>query len=1142
MEKNQLILTVVIAAIAIVAAAAIIVSLNGNGGNDNSNDDTEKITDATNNVTVFDGQFPKGTVLETSILSGSERDAVVNLTPTKIIDHESAVAYNIEAKSNGKVVEPETLVEVVIKNPFSGGAKVYSVNDGRVVQLYSYTNGDELRFHSNNLGNFVIGVAPASNTEDSITDSTTGVTVNNGGFPEGTVLEANLLSGSDRDDAVRLMPTFLIDHSTAVAYDIHAKCNGSDVDPSSTMEVVMKNPFPGKANLLIHAGSLIMQLYPTSNGDELKFETSSFGQFVIGEAPASNAGDSITDSTTGVSVNNGGFPEGTVLEVTPLSGSDRDDAVRFLPTSVIDHESAVAYRIVAKYNGETIQPANGAEVVLKNPFPNSATVFSVNDGLILGLFLSENEEELGFYTADLGNFVIGTATPSNSVVSIEGQGTTFSVNGGDFTGNYSSSLASGTSVTVLASPDDGYLFDGYYVNGSKVSDDLSYTFTVGSSGTSIKVVSTNYSAQLVIEGGNSTVYVNEAYGGKHYETAVMFETPVTAYAVADEGYIVTGWTGTFSSDKPVCNFTFKSATTLYVQTEAVNSGTSKVHVTTSLDGETADSYGSIIAHGQNVGNEYAVTLEESGASIQLSAEAEAGFAFHHWDVDGKFYSGRTMNVTVGTDDMEIIGVFVPAATHTLTATIDNGTVQMDGETASSKLVKEGVQTVLKAVPADGYRFVGWYYDGKCISTSEEHTVTMQQADMAFEAKTQSTVLNVNLSVTNGTIEVNGTNVGSSYSSTIGADDTIVFEALANEGYVFNTWTMNGKTYNANKITVTGVSDDITATATMVHAAARTVLVSADYGTVSIDGVEYGNSGSIQAYDGKEVTINVEVPYGYMLRGWTYDDKYVTTEASYTFKVYGDMVFKAVAESTLHTLTVKSVNGGLIINSANIGSEYTTQLYTGESLIVNAAPSAGNTFSEWDVNGKKYGASYQTIEIRMGSEDIVATAYNVPMEDGTLHITATNGTVKVGDKDVGDSYDIKADPKSEYTLTAVPRAGYMFDHWVLDGETSEYQVVTVTMGTEHVNAEAVMVKKASHTVTASIDHGTLVYNNVEVGSKYTVVVDDKTVFTISAKPLTGYALTGWYVNGEGPHIETEYQFEVNSDTDLVMTTIVKPVYQ
>jgi hypothetical protein len=727
-------------------------------------------------------------------------------------------------------------------------------------------------------------------------------------------------------------------------------------------------------------------------------------------------------------------------------------------------------------------------------------------------------------------------------VSVSCQNATVSVNGGSSVSSYSVQTVKGSSVTLVATPNSGYGFDGYYVNGSKVSSDAVYTFTVGSSDISVKAVATKTIDKLVINGGNSTVYVNGQSVGRTYVAAMQPGTHVTAYAVADDGYIVTGWAGAHSTSGPVCEFVFDSAVTMSVQTQAASKGTSQVHVTTALEGVAASSYGSILAYEKNVGNDYTVTLEVSGASLQLSAAAEAGFAFDHWVIGGKSNAGKTIAITVGSDDLEVKGVFVPAASHKLSATIDNGSVQIDGEAVTYKLVKEGFQVVLKAVPADGYRFVGWYYGGSCVSISEEYAVTMGQSDMAFEAKTQRTVFNVSLSASNGTIEVNDVDVGTTYSGTINVGGTIVFKAIAAEGFAFSTWTVNGNVYNANKITVTGASEDITAVATMVKAAVRTVTASADYGTVFIDGVSCGKAGSVQAYDGKEVTISVDVPYGYVLRGWTYEDKYVSTDPSFTFRVSGDMAFKAVVVSTLHTLTLKAVNGGLIINSAIVGSEYAAQLYTGESLVVSAAPSAGNTFSEWDINGKKYGAGYQAIEIRMGSEDIVATAYNVPMADGTLHITATNGTVKVDDKDVGDYYDIKASSGQKFTLTAVPNAGYRFDHWVLDGETSEFQIVTVTMGTEHVNAEAVMVKNESHTVTVTIDHGSIIYNNVDLGSRLSVVVDDKTVVTVSAKPLTGYALAGWYDGDSLVTFASDYQFQANSDVSLTVRTVVNPVYQ
>jgi hypothetical protein len=246
----------------------------------------------------------------------------------------------------------------------------------------------------------------------------------------------------------------------------------------------------------------------------------------------------------------------------------------------------------------------------------------------------------------------------------------------------------------------------------------------------------------------------------------------------------------------------------------------------------------------------------------------------------------------------------------------------------------------------------------------------------------------------------------------------------------------------------------------------------------------------------------------------------------------------MAKNTTHTVSVSAVNGGLIIDSANVGSSYTTKLYAGESITVNAAPSLGNTFSEWDLNGKKYGQSYQTIKITMGYEDVVAVAYCVPMDDATLHITATNGSVEVNGVNEGSSKDIVAPLGQKYRLAAVPSPGYHFDRWVIDCEVRDYQVIEVTMGTGHVNAEAIMVKNETHTVKVSIDNGNLIYNGANVGSSMTATVEDKAVFKISAQPVKGYALAGWYEEGGSEPIwfGTEYEFQVLKDTSLVMKTL------
>ncbi|MBR4216297.1 MAG: hypothetical protein IKR87_01010, partial [Candidatus Methanomethylophilaceae archaeon] len=180
MEKNQAILIVAIAAILVAAAVVAVMLLNNNGNNGSDDKDVvDKITDPTNNITVFDGKFPSGTVLETSKLSGSERESVLSEIPSEIkIDADTAVVYSILAKKNGNVVKPESLLEIVMDNVFTEDTSVYSVNDGKVIELYSYKYKNELRFHSNDLGNFVISKKVTETVTVAVTGQNTTVSVN----------------------------------------------------------------------------------------------------------------------------------------------------------------------------------------------------------------------------------------------------------------------------------------------------------------------------------------------------------------------------------------------------------------------------------------------------------------------------------------------------------------------------------------------------------------------------------------------------------------------------------------------------------------------------------------------------------------------------------------------------------------------------------------------------------------------------------------------------------------------------------------------------------------------------------------------------------------------------------------------------
>ncbi|MBO4569129.1 MAG: InlB B-repeat-containing protein, partial [Candidatus Methanomethylophilaceae archaeon] len=804
----------------------------------------------------------------------------------------------------------------------------------------------------------------------------------------------------------------------------------------------------------------------------------------------------------------------------------------------VNPEDALVYDIGAKNGGKPVQPNSRVEVKVPVSFSEDVQVYSIKNGAVTKLDSSVSGGKVVFRTNSLSTFVIGTKPTPQHSLSVNTESTRVSVDGGASVVSYSGSFAEGTKVVLVAQPDDGYTFTGYYIGGSLLSSEPRLEYSV-TSDASIRAVSEPAKYQVRLSGDDCAIYVNGRNVGGSFDERLEIGTHVQANAVALEGYTVSGWSGTFQSKDSVCDFFVNGDVDVKAVTEAAVNGTVKVTVKLVLSGPAADDYGSIFVGSKEVGTTYIVTLETEGAPATVSVLIPSGYLFDGWMYEGMTYQSKSLAIKAGSDDMEVVGMVVSAPSHMMRVVAEGGTVYMDGEATDRMEVKEGVSVILSQVPEDGYRFVGWFVGDGCVSTSEHYNAIMGTSDVTYEARYSKTVYDVDLTAINATLVVDGVSCGGSYQGTVPEGGEMVFEAVPAEGFVFDSWILNGELYSKSKITVKGVSSDIVATAKAVPAPMCSIAVSINDGTIEYGGEDVGAHAVIEVREGQSVTLKAKPDYGYAFRYWVSGDRVLSSKAEYTFSAPGDMSVSAVVESTLRDVTVKAANGGLIINSVNVGSEYRTKLYLGEDLVVNAAPGPGYTFSRWDVNGKIYGAEYQSLRIVMGSSDILAVAEMAPMEDSTLQVVVLNGTVRVNGEDCGSSYSAVASAGEEYTLVAVPDNGYSFDHWIIDRDTSDYQQITVTMGTDHVNVSAVMKKNDVHRLTVSIQNGKLYLDEVDKGSKIDVYVEDKQIVKIKATPDAGYALAGWYEGSEAVYFGTEYELQIEGDVDLVVKTLPSP---
>ena len=253
-------------------------------------------------------------------------------------------------------------------------------------------------------------------------------------------------------------------------------------------------------------------------------------------------------------------------------------------------------------------------------------------------------------------------------------------NGGTVTG--AGTYTSGSTATLTATPNTGYTFSNWTKNGTVVSTNASYSFTV--TGNASYVANFTAIPQYTI-----TVAANPAEGGTVTGAGNYYQgASVTLTATANQGYVFVNWTknGTQVSTNPTYTFTVTAAGS-YV----ANFETASTHSVTVVQTEG----GTISA---NVSTAY------PGDVVALTATANSGYFFSVWDV--RDANNNPIAVTdnqfaMPNSDVTVTASFVQGCTVTI-AEVEHGTV-----TASATHAVPGTTITLTATPETDYYLSTW---------------------------------------------------------------------------------------------------------------------------------------------------------------------------------------------------------------------------------------------------------------------------------------------------------------------------------------------------------------------------------------------------------------------------------------------------
>ncbi len=571
--------------------------------------------------------------------------------------------------------------------------------------------------------------------------------------------------------------------------------------------------------------------------------------------------------------------------------------------------------------------------------------------------------------------------------------------GGNVSGG--GSFTEGESCTVTATPATGYSFANWTENGTVVSSNASYTFTVNAN--------RNLVANFTINTYTINVTANPAIGGNvsgggtfnYGESCTVTATPAT-------GYSFTNWTENGTVVSSSANYTFTvNANRNLVANFSINTYTINVTANPAIGGNVSG------------GGSF-----NYGESCTVTATPATGYSFTNWTENGTVVSSSANYTFTVNANRNLVANFaadpVPTYTISVSANPTNG-----GSVSGGGTFEQGESCTVSATAYNGYTFNNWTENGTVVSSNASYTFTVNANRNLVANFTANPVPTYTVSVS-----ANPANGGSvSGGGTFEQGESCTVNATANNGYTFNNWTENGSVVSSNASYTFTVNANRNLVANFTANPVPTYTIS-----VSASPANGGNvSGGGTFEQGESCTVIATANGGYTFESWTENGTVVSSNASYTFTVNAnrDLVANFTANPVpTYTISVSAspANGGNVSGGGTFEQ--------GESCTVIATANSGYTFESWTENGTVVSSNASYTFTVNANRDLVAIFSADPVE--TYTITATVDPVDGGTVIGAGTYEYGA----QATLKVIPNENYTFMNW------SEFNGIVVSEELEY----------------------------------------------------------------------------------------------
>ena len=623
--------------------------------------------------------------------------------------------------------------------------------------------------------------------------------------------------------------------------------------------------------------------------------------------------------------------------------------------------------------------------------------------------------------------------------------------------------------TLTATANTGYHFVNWTKNGSVVSTDANYSFTVEGGG--------NYVANFQLNSYEITATVNPAGTGSvtgagtynHFDNCALTAT-------ANTGYHFVNWTknGTVVSTNATYSFEVTEAAA-YVANFEINSYDITVSANPTAGGTVTG--GGTYNHFQ---------------SCTVTATENTGYHFLNWTKNGTVVSTNTTYTFTVTEAVALVANF-EINSYEITATVNPAGT---GTVTGAGTYNHFDNCTLTATANTGYHFVNWTKNGIVVSTNANYSFEVTEA-AAFVANFEINNYEI---TTSANPTAGGTTTGD---GTYDHFSTCNLTATANEGYHFVNWTLNGQQVSTEanySFTVEGGGNYVANFQLNSYEITATANPTAG-GTIT-------GAGTYNHFE--TCTLTATENTGYTFINWTQNGQEVSTDLSISFTVEGPAAYVANFQINSYDITVSA-------NPSVGGTAEGDGTYNHfDNCTLTATPSEGYSFVNWTMNGQVVSTSANYSFTVAGGGNYVAN-----FSLNSYNITASANPTVGGTVSGAGTYN----HFETCTLTATVNTGYTFINWTRNGQEVSTDL-SISFMVEGPAAYVANFQINSYDITVTANPA--IGGNVNGGGTYNY----GTTTTLTATASEGYTFVNWTKNGSVVSTSPNYSITVTESASYV----------